>query len=110
MGCQTNSGSDQQGQLSTTLKLNWIFTGSFAPEALSAITYAAKNHLTLKLEQGGQGKDPLKLVRDNEFGAAAADEILRADDKGADFVIIGLINYNSPGVLYFTGERSYYNP
>lgn len=95
-GCTSNTKNTTDTKLATTLKLNWIFTGSFAPEALSAKSYAAKNNLTLKLEAGGQGKDPLKLVKDNEFGAAAADEILRADDKGADFVIIGLINYNSP--------------
>lgn len=94
-GCNNGSNSNSTSK-STTLKLNWIYTGSFAPEALSAKEFASKNNLTLKLEPGGQGKDPLKLVGDNEFGAAAADEILRANDKGGQFVIIGVINYNSP--------------
>lgn len=91
-----NGGETNSKNKSTTLKLNWIYTGSFAPEALSAKEVASRNNLTLKLEPGGQGKDPLKLVGDNEFGAAAADEILRANDKGGQFVIIGVINYNSP--------------
>jgi NitT/TauT family transport system substrate-binding protein len=98
VGCiSCNNGSNNnRTNKSTTLKLNWIYTGSFAPEALSAKEFVSKNNLTLKLEPGGQGKDPLKLVGDNEFGAAAADEILRANDKGGQFVIIGVINYNSP--------------
>ncbi|HEY4325164.1 MAG TPA: ABC transporter substrate-binding protein [Mucilaginibacter sp.] len=96
IGCTNHTKNATDSKLTTTLKLNWIFTGSFAPEAFSAKNYAAKNNLTLKLEPGGQGKDPLKLVKDNEFGAAAADEILHANDKGADFVIVGLINYDSP--------------
>lgn len=98
IGCNrtSNNTSNIKETLSTTLKLNWVYTGSFAPEALSARDFASLNNLTLKLEEGGQGKDPLKLVGDNEFGAAAADEILRANDKGANFIIIGVINYNSP--------------
>lgn len=96
ISCNNSNNNNKGNKKSTTLKLNWIFTGSFAPEALSAKEYAAKNNLSLKLEPGGQGKDPLKLVTDNEFGAAAADEVLRANDKGGDFVIIGVINYNSP--------------
>lgn len=94
VSCHSNSKKTEEYK--TTLKLNWIFTGSYASDALAKKEFAKSNNLDLTIEQGGQGLDPLKLVKDNEFGAAAADEILRANDKGAEFVIIGVINYNTP--------------
>jgi NitT/TauT family transport system substrate-binding protein len=80
----------------TTLYLNWIYTGSFAGEVEGKTKFATQNKLALDIQQGGQGLDPLKLVENNDFGTAAADEILRANEKGADFVIIGVINDDSP--------------
>ncbi len=110
ISCNNNT-SDKKSELkSTTLKLNWIYTGSFAPEALSAKEFSGKNNLNLSIEPGGQGKDPLKLVGDNEFGAAAADEILRANDKGGDFVIIGVINYNSPACFISLKKENIKSP
>lgn len=81
-----------------TLYLNWIFTGSFAGEAV-----AAKNSKTqgfpLVVRQGGQGLDPLRLVKDGDFGMAAFDELLRANENGADFVILGAANEQTPAVF-----------
>lgn len=99
-----NPRSKESKTLSATLKLNWIITGSFAPEAYAKDKFASKYNLDLTIEPGGQGKDPLKLVGDNEFGTAASDEVIRANDKGGDFVIIGLINYNSP--VCFISQQS----
>jgi NitT/TauT family transport system substrate-binding protein len=96
-GCNNGHKKNNNNEVyKTTLKLNWIFTGAYVSDALAKKEFAKANNLDLSIEQGGQGLDPLKLVKDNEFGAAAADEILRANDKGADFVIIGVINYDSP--------------
>jgi len=105
-----NNQTTENKKLSTTLKLNWIFTGSFAPEAYAKDKFASTHNLDLTIEAGGLGKDPLKLVGDNEFGTAAADEVLRANDKGGDFVIIGLINYNSPACFISQQEKNIQTP
>lgn len=78
------------------LFLNWIFSGSFAGEAVAARTTAPAKGLQLVLRQGGQGLDPLRLVTDGNFGAAAFDEILSANERGADLVILGAINEQTP--------------
>lgn len=111
-GCsQSNNPQGKEGEkFSTTLKLNWIFTGSFAPEAYAKDKFSSANNLDLTIEPGGQGKDPLKLVGDNQFGIASADEILRANDKGGDFVIIGLINYNSPACFISQQDKHIKTP
>jgi NitT/TauT family transport system substrate-binding protein len=80
----------------TTLFLNWIWSGSFAGEAIAMKEIAPTQGITLVIESGGQGMDPLKLVGDGSFGVAASDEILRAIDKGASFVIVGVIHDTSP--------------
>lgn len=96
--------------LSTTLRLNWIYTGSFAGEVLGQKEFAKKHNLALQIQPGGQGLDPIKLVGDGEFGTAAADEILAANDKGADLVIVGVINYDSPAAFASKAEDNIKSP
>ncbi len=69
ISCQERTPSKN---FETTLKLNWIFTGSFAGEALGKTDYANDHQLDLDIDPGGQGLDPLKLVGINQFGCAAA--------------------------------------
>jgi len=84
----------------TSVRLNWIPSCSFVGEILGVEKFAPKNNIEIKVESGGAGLDPIKLVASgtNTFGVAGADLVLAANDKGADFVIIGLVSYNSPGV------------
>lgn len=107
--CNREKTTDNK-KLAATLKLNWIYTGSFAGEVLGMKEYSAKNGIDLKIQPGGQGLDPIKLVGENEFGTAAADEILSANDKGADLVIIGVINYNTPACFISKAEANITKP
>lgn len=107
--CNREKTTDNK-KLSATLKLNWIYTGSFAGEVLGMKEYSAKNGLDLKIQPGGQGLDPIKLIGENEFGTAAADELLSANDKGTDLVIIGVINYNTPACFISKAEANITKP
>jgi len=49
--CNREKTTDN-GKLSATLKLNWIYTGSFAGEVLGMKEYAQKNGLDLKIQPG----------------------------------------------------------
>ncbi len=86
-------------KLSTKLYLNWIFAGSFAGEAVAAKKAAKQNGIEIELKEGGQGLDPLKLVRDGQFGIASADEIIRAIEIGAPYVIVGVVNDDHPSAF-----------
>lgn len=92
---------------SASVRLNWIPSCSFSGEILGTRDYAKSNGISLKLEAGGPGVDPIKLVQSgvNTFGVVGADLVLVANDKGADFVIIGLVSYNSPGVWVAKEEK-----
>lgn len=84
---------------STKLYLNWIYSGAFAGEIVASNIEGHANGINIDLIEGGQGKDPLKLVKDNMFGIASADEIISAIDKGADYKIIGVVNDDNPTVF-----------
>jgi NitT/TauT family transport system substrate-binding protein len=85
--------------LATDLYLGWIFSGSYAGEAVAASNSAKQNQLVINVHGGGQGLDPLKLVGDSSFGIASSDDVLRAIDKGADLIIIGVATDLSPAVF-----------
>jgi NitT/TauT family transport system substrate-binding protein len=57
------------------------------------------NGLDLQIHPGGPSINTVTLVASgqNTFGTLAADEVLLANEKGADLVIVGVINDISPG-------------
>ncbi len=89
---------DAAKKMEASIRFGWIASGSFAGEVSGMNLFAEKHNLSLKCEPGGPGLNSIQMVETgrNTFGTLAADEILAANDKGADFVIIGVINYNSP--------------
>lgn len=106
-GCKFGS-TEKTEKTKASVRLNWLTTCSFAGEVAGAQKFAEKNSLELKLETGGPGLDPIKLVQsgENTFGLAGADLVLSANDKGGDFVIIGLVNYDAPGVWVSKAEKN----
>lgn len=107
VGCKL-SPTEKNVKTKASVRLNWLTTCSFAGEVAGAEKFAEKNSLELKLETGGPGLDPVKLVQsgENTFGLAGADLVLSANDKGGDFVIIGLVNYDAPGVWVSKAEKN----
>jgi NitT/TauT family transport system substrate-binding protein len=91
--------SDKQAiKNSASLRLSWIPSASFTGDIAGVTKFAEKNNLNLQVEFGGPGINPIQLVAGgtDTFGWAGADEVLVANEKGADLVIIGLIHYNPP--------------
>ena len=110
-GTQPKDGADKQ-LLKATHRFSWFATASFAGDVAGMTKFAKENGLELTCEPGGPGVNPITLVQtgQNTFGAHAADEILSAIDKGADLVIIGVVNYNSPGGFVSLKDRNIKEP
>ena len=87
------------GKMAASIRFGWIPSASFSGEVAGMRKFAESHNLDLKCEAGGPGLNSIQLVQtgQNTFGTLAADEVLAANDKGADFVIVGVINYISPG-------------
>ncbi|QYO65282.1 ABC transporter substrate-binding protein [Leptolyngbya sp. 7M] len=99
-------------RLSASVRFGWIPSASFSGEIVGIRKFAQGRNLDLKAEPGGPGMNSIQLVQagQNTFGTLAADEVLAANDKGADFVIVGVINYYSPGGFVSLVEKSIKSP
>lgn len=93
--------SEDPQEMSGSLRLGWIASGSFSGEVAGQKLFAEGNGLNLDIRQGGVGLNTITLVATGEdtFGTLAADEVLLANENGADLVIIGVINNTSPGAF-----------
>ncbi len=105
---ETTDTGEKEQTMQTTVRLNWIPSCSFVGEMMAADFYDSMNNLEMKVEAGGPGLDPIKLIQaeSNTFGVAGSDLVLTANEKGADLVIIGLVSYNSPGVWLAKKEKN----
>lgn len=92
---------------SVTLIQEWFANANFAGELLGAQQFASKNGLSIIVQEGSYDIDPIKLVLAGQadFGVAGADKVLAANDKGADLVIVGVINQESP-TCFLTLKKS----
>lgn len=94
------SGSrEAQTARSASLRLGWIPSGSFSGEVSGMRLHSAKHQLKLEIKPGGPSLNTVTLVASGQdtFGTLAADEVLLANENGADLVIVGVINDISPG-------------
>ena len=100
------------GQEKISLRLGWVSTASFCGEIVGAKMFAEKYNLDLTCVPGGMGINPTLMVQsgENTFGTLAADEVISAIDNGADLVIIGVINYYSPGGFVSLKENNIVKP
>ena len=95
-----------------TLRFGWITSASFTGEVVGMKKFARENKINLECIPGGYGINPATLVQtgENTFGTLAADEVISAIDNGADLVIIGVINYQSPGGFVSLKEKNIKRP
>lgn len=108
---QTDAPVPASRPLTASLRLGWIPSGSFAGEVTGRQLFQKEQGLDLEIRPGGPSINTITLVASGQdtFGTLAADEVLLANESGADLVIIGVINDISPGgfvALEKSGIRS----
>jgi ABC-type nitrate/sulfonate/bicarbonate transport system substrate-binding protein len=81
-----------------TVRQEWFPNANYAGELVAAKEFAKEQDIEIKIEAGSDNIDPIKLVLSgkNDFGVVGADKVLLANEAGANLVVIGVINYNSP--------------
>lgn len=93
--CNNNRNTNLK---SVTVRQEWFPNANYAGELVAAKEFAKEENIEIKIEAGSDNIDPVKLVLSgkNDFGIVGADKVLMANEAGADLVVIGVINYNSP--------------
>ncbi len=90
------------------LVLNWKpeaeFGGFYAAEVNGAY---AKENLNVEILPGGVGTPAVQMVGAGqaEFGIASADEVILAQDRGADVVALFTVYQTNPQCLMFRADR-----
>lgn len=107
VACQRDRSGASVERAEGTLRLAWIPSGSYAGEVVGAKRFAAAHNLELTIQPGGIGLNPITLVQtgSSTCGAAAAEEVIAANDKGAQLSIVGVINQVAP-VAFVTLTKS----
>lgn len=85
-------------ELTASVRFSWFPSASFTGDIVGIKKFAQTYNLKLDAAFGGPGINPIQMILSGEdtFGWAGADEILAANEKGADLVIIGVLNYHPP--------------
>ncbi len=96
-----NSGDKKTGLVKVSVRQEWFPNANFAGEVYAMNETDSLNGLDVVVEAGSDNIDPIKLVLSgkNDFGVVGADKVLIANEKGANLVVIGVLNYNSPTVF-----------
>jgi len=110
-GCNTKQSESKRSE-NVTLRQQWFPNAGYAGELFAINETGKKNGINITLHAGADDIDPIKLVLSgqNTFGIAGADQILEANEKGADLVVIGTINYKSLGCFIAREEKKIYTP
>lgn len=95
-----------------SLRQEWFPNANYAGELFAMYETAKHYGLELKLEPGSDQIDPIKLVLSgqNDFGVVSADRVLSANENGADLVVIGVANMNSPTCFISKIEKKITTP
>lgn len=91
-----------------TFRQGWFTYAGFAGEVYAMDNKIdSVNGIQLAVEQGADDIDPVKLVLagKDDFGITSAEAILTANEKGANLVIVGVVNYLSP-TCFISLEKS----
>lgn len=92
------NNSNNQGLEKVSLRQEWFANASYLGEVVAINETDSINGIKINLIEGADDVDPIKMVvsgRD-KFGVCGSDRILEANEKGADLVVIGVVNYINP--------------
>src|SRR5690348_8943537 len=107
------NGSRAIAQIPTvTLRQEWFPNSNYAGAVFAAREFATRNGIRLVVQPGADNIDPIKLVLSGEstFGDAGADRVIQANQKGADLVVIGVLNNNNPTVFLAKQDQGIKTP
>jgi NitT/TauT family transport system substrate-binding protein len=88
---------NDKGQTIVHLQQQWFANSGFAGEIVAKEETASNNNLQIEVIVGSDQIDTRQIVKmgEAEFGVAGAEQIMQANEKGENFVVIGVINYKS---------------
>jgi NitT/TauT family transport system substrate-binding protein len=90
-------GPPSKGDKSIVLQQQWYANSGFAGETWAQEYLAKERGVDFKVVPGGSDIATTQVVMSGQadFGVAGADQIMLANQNGADLVVVGVINYRT---------------
>ncbi|HOO43075.1 MAG TPA: ABC transporter substrate-binding protein [Desulfobacteraceae bacterium] len=115
--CNTNKycenlKKDSDGLTVIRLLQQWFASSDFAGEIFAKEYTAKANGIKLEVIPGSEQLDAIQIVKSGEaeFGVAGADLIMLANEKGADLVVVGVVNYKTLACFISKKEKNIISP
>lgn len=95
--CTQQAEKSTAGKIKISLREAWFPWAGYAGEVVAAQDIDSLMNVDFVLEAGAEDIDPIKMVISgrNDFGIASAENLVLSNQKGADLVAIGALNYKS---------------
>lgn len=118
--CGNNKSKNDAGNQTTkeanfpkvSIRQEWFPNSNYCGVVYAKEKFAKLNNIDLEIVPGADNIDPVKMVisGENDFGDAGADRVIEAISKGADLVIIGVVNLNSPTCFISKKDKNIKTP
>ena len=95
LSCKQPTTDDATIKIS--LREAWFPWAGYAGEVFAQYEIDSLYNVDFRISPGAENIDPIKMVLSgtNDFGIASAENLLLANQKGANLVAIGVLNYKS---------------
>jgi NitT/TauT family transport system substrate-binding protein len=96
--CENKPKKSNSDPLTFSLRQGWWPWAGYAGELIAMYDLDSINGVDFKIKPGADDIDPMKMVLSgsDDFGITSAEAIMTANEKGANLVAIGVVNYKSP--------------
>lgn len=103
---------NKNGQPIIRLQQQWFANSGFAGELYAQYDTDTANGIELQVIPGSDQIDTKQIVKlgEAEIGVAGAEQVMQANEKGADLVIIGVINYKSLACFISKKDKGIWSP
>lgn len=81
-----------------SLRQEWFPSACYAGDIEAAELAELNENISIEVHIGSEELDPIKMVisGENNIGISSLDRVVEANNKGADLIAIGVVNYISP--------------
>jgi ABC-type nitrate/sulfonate/bicarbonate transport system substrate-binding protein len=97
LGCKDDKKTSND-LVEINLRQEWFPSACYAGDIIASKLALDDENFSINVQQGSEELDPIKMVLSGEdqVGVSSLDRIIEANNKGADLLAIGIVNYKSP--------------
>lgn len=107
-----NKNNKKNTNSKVTLRQEWFANASYLGEVIAINEKDSLNGIEIDLIEGAEDVDPIKMVisGQDDFGVAGADRLFEANEKGAELVVVGVVNHVNPTCFITLKDVPFNNP